>query len=214
MRAIGTTDRGMDLAMSPALKIIASILGQTAGSVALVWIALLIARGAIVKAIDQLAAREIEKYRSELARELERERQAFMVDLERQRSAASVELERFKTELTSGAELRRLVAARRMEVLLAVWNSFEPLMRTALNTNPIDANARAEFGKQLMDYIEVVRDGAVFFAPTLQDALHAYGGTVMNAQRKWAANDPGAFEEARTARDALVGLLRSEFGIA
>jgi len=57
-----------------------------------------------------------------------------------------LKLERFKAERTSGAELRRLVVSRRMEVLLAVWTNVEPLMRNALNANPVDANARAALG--------------------------------------------------------------------
>lgn len=199
--------------MDAAIKSIAWILGTTVGSTALIIIAISTARSALGKAIEQFAARELEKYRSDLAKDLERERQAFALDLERQRSAAAVELEKFKTELTSGAEMRRLVAARRLDVLLAVWNNLEPLMRNAMNASPTDANARAAFVSQLMGYIETVRDGAVFFTESLQDALHTYVASLNRLQSKWFSGDDNAFEEASAARAAMVARFRTEFGI-
>jgi hypothetical protein len=104
-----------------------------------------VTKGAIVTAVQQAGAKEIERLKGALAGELEAKRQAFAQELERERAEAARALERFKSELTLDAEVRRQTASKRVHTVL---ESIEASARCEAQPGVDDLVAAESIGKQ------------------------------------------------------------------
>src|SRR5258708_9205616 len=87
--------------------------GGTLGLIAALLV--FVTRNAIATAVTQAGNRELERLRGELNRSLETYKHELQQERERERDAAAHILEQFKAELSLGAEVRRHVAARKVD---------------------------------------------------------------------------------------------------
>ena len=82
--------------------------------------ALWLARGAIAKAVNHAAARELVQLKSSLDSELEDHKKRLQLEVQQQHSLLQKDLERFRAELTLAAETRRLLAAHKVSSFIEV----------------------------------------------------------------------------------------------
>jgi hypothetical protein len=178
-----------------------------AGSLAILGFGILyVTKGAIATAVAQAGAREIERLKGELAKELERERQAFARELERERCEAGTALERFKTELTFEAEVRRQVAGKKVEALLAIFTVSDALVGRVFWAAGPKAAIEA-----LEEYVGVLREALPFLDDKQFEEMNAYAETVaasLVASKK--DTDAEAFGRAQAKAKEILDLVRRE----
>ncbi|MGO9837353.1 MAG: hypothetical protein ACLP1X_24425 [Polyangiaceae bacterium] len=135
-----------------------------------------------------------------------------MIDKEREDGQRRLEV--FKASLGLGAEIRRQVAAKKVEALLKILEASEPLIRLALNARVDRPEDRAAFFSGANSYVVVVREREYFFTEDVAASLKGFVGRMAKAHSDWIdKNDPGALDRAMAALNDLLQLARKELFI-
>lgn len=138
--------------------------------------------------VSQFAQKEIAKFTSEL----------------------SADLERLKARLSNEAEMRKLVAQKRLELLLDLFAAMEPIVRDAVNTKPSDYVPVIESTNKL---IARMRACSVLFTKETVDAMNKYGPLMVKAKSMLDAGDEAALDFAMQTYDKMLALVRRELHV-
>ncbi|WP_394831691.1 hypothetical protein LVJ94_34780 [Pendulispora rubella] len=173
-----------------------------------------VAREQALAALSRAHAKLLADERQAWERELEKQRQEFTRLLEKEREEAQRRMESFKITLGLGAEIRRQVAAKRVEAAIKLLEAGRPLFRAALNGRINSPEDRRLFHERITEYIAVLADWEIFFETNTAASLTEFIGQVSRAHNDWVhKNDPDALGRAMTALSQFVNLLRKEMFI-
>lgn len=179
-------------------------------------------KSALIEALKHAGAEELEKLRAKHAKELEDERakltrdladkrETFERDLQLLRDGATRELETFKSELTLAAEIRRQVAAKRVDALHVIsghvknayltWAGTPPM--SGARVNPIDALR------------ESVTSTEHFLPKSVESSLKAFANTLLKARAALSDGEKSTpiMENASAEYHAVMAMLRRELGV-
>lgn len=145
---------------------------------------------------------------------IEERRQEFSRMIDKEREDGQRRLEVFKATLGFGAEVRRQVAAKKVEALLKILEASEPLLRLALNARVNRPEDRAAFFSGANSYVIVVREREFFFTEDVATSLKSFVGRIAQAHSDWLdKNDPEALDRAMASLNNLLQLARKELFI-
>lgn len=162
---------------------------------------------------------QLEASRQNFIRELERDRERLQNQIEGARAVAAHQLETFKAELTLAAEVRRQVAARRVEALDRLARDAVEVGRLMWN---IAANDREGLAK-IKAHIDERIASSHLFSPKLVDALRRFADAAWDTKVDWSdphrVHSPGASayrverERVEALQSALLAAIRHELGV-
>ena len=133
-----------------------------------------------------------------------------------ERRVAQQALELLKTQLTFDAEVRRHVAAKKVEALLAIADVTRTSVECVYGLSTDDQTARQA---AIKDYWAALRDGLVLFENDVVEEVKAFGTELTNAHVARSRKDPGApdlagvVDRGIAARDKLFEVIRRELRI-
>jgi hypothetical protein len=172
----------------------------------------------------------LERGRQAFSRDLERERQAAATTLEQYKSALSQEahrerqgmeraLEEFRTQLTFEAEVRRKVAAKKVDAVLNIAAQTKTLVEEIYG--PSTPKDIVTLNKPMVVYWNALRESLLLIGPETAAAVEAFGREVSSAIQEWiVAQQPGPraapvdlADRGEAARNRLFDVLRRELRI-
>lgn len=191
-----------------------TLLGVGGGTGAFLLILAFVVRGAIAAAVKQAGAEEMARLQAKLNEELESKRQQFQTELEEVRARASLSLEEFKSELQLASEVRRQVAARKVDALVRIAVAGEALQRDVLNVRPNVPTDRANMMVRVHEYMKLVRENAFLFDRVVAGQFHQYAADLIRAEVELNTKyDASAIERAQGAVNGFLDLARKELGV-
>jgi hypothetical protein len=143
--------------------------------------AILVTKGAIATGVQALVADDLARLKNDLAADLQRERQKF-----------DLALASLKAELTLPAEVRRQVAARKVDAVGTIITLGRKAIKAADTKPPEDTKALSALGDQLWDTAHLFRaevakqfrDHAALITTWLDDPTYAASNQVIASIKK------------------------------
>jgi len=182
-------------------------LGLTGFGAVLFALALWITKGALVKAVEHAAAKELETMRHGFAKELADKRESFERGLQTARDGAARDLETFKAELTLDAEMRRQVAARRVEAVHQISLQVKAAYLRWLPSGPGERDELEFLRKAITSHEHFFPEET---AKALKSFANALGRARATYDKKPAA---GVVDTISAEYHSIMALLRRELGI-
>ena len=176
-------------------QIVADGLGISLFAAIIVTACVLIIKYAVKRTLEDAAAKELERFRSELS------------------AQSATALEHLRTQLALPAELRRQVAAKKVAALLALTEIGEPMIRKVLNSSPQEKAHVAQAMDIYLQFNAVVRSSEVFLSVDAVARLDTYLNEVLKANEEWKEGQKDAVTRAVAARQGFIDLVREEFGV-
>jgi hypothetical protein len=209
--------------MSDPWTSIVTLVGGGGTLAAIAAIIVYVTRGAIATAVTQAGAREIVRLKDELERALAKDKQAFDRELARERDNADRLLEQFKSQLTLEAEVRRQVAAKKVDVVVRFIDLGNRLpgrvVEPVLWKNGVAPNTYQEIHKAMVEYRSAFREGEAFLGAEARQAIEGYRTELEDIQLahvKGGSEGPTsmvAVERVDAARVRFFQALRRELQI-
>ena len=201
--------------MSDAAEAVVTILGVGGGTAGAVLILANMVKNSIAVAVQQAGQRELVRLKSDLDESAAEKRRQFDSTMEDFRRSAARDLESFKTELQLAAEVRRQVAAKKVEALIAIAAAGEALQRDVLNVRPGNPTDRAAAMAKVMEYMVLVRSNGFLFEKVVAGKFHQYAADLVKAETDLNLKfDPDALDRASAAVDGFLQLARMELGVS
>lgn len=196
------------------MESVTTLLGVGGGVAAVILVLALIVRGAISTAVTQAGRAEIVRLQGVLAESLEEKRQAFHQALDAARTEGARDLESYKAELQLASEVRRQLAARKVEALLKIAMLGEALQRHVLNVRPGHSEDHAMAIAKVHEFMNVVRSNSVMVSRDVASRCNQYAADLVKAEHDLnQKHDAGALERAWEAVDGFLQLAREELGV-
>lgn len=191
-----------------------TLIGFGGGTGAAILILALIVRSALEKAIVQAGREEIARLQASLALEADAKRNGFLKLLEDSKILAAKNLEEFKSVLQLESEVRRQVAAKKVDQLIAMGTSGESLLRELSTLQP---GSQAELGRArelLMQHIEQLKHGTFLLSRDLGAAcsIHAESLRELRASVESVGLEP-TLEAVRRVVPPFLDKVRKELTI-
>jgi hypothetical protein len=121
----------------------------------------------------------------------------------------------YKSELTLPSEVRRQVAAKKVETLLDLYRAALRLLRTAQGSNWTEPDLRCQTAFD--DYMTALNFAEVFFAPAIAEKLQGFGVAAHRAssefERAISALRPGEGMVGAPMLEALEGDFKAVLAI-
>lgn len=187
--------------------LIASLVGGGAAASIVVVAMLRMSANAVAVAIEHRGKIEIEKYKSEFQTEMERERQAFARELESQRAEAARSLEEFRATMTLGAEVRRQLAIRKVDVIGQIIGKGDEIVRL------IQFQAGSGYGEKMNLFGDYLRANKHLFAPLIAQKFEDFFTSVVLHHHHLAHANPGTVQQMIVATNELITTARGELHV-
>lgn len=170
-----------------------------------------LARGAIAKAVNHAAARELVRLKSSLDAELEDHKKRLQLEVQQQQSLLQKDLERFRAELTLAAETRRLLAAHKVSSFIEVVRLARELHAELETVALGDPLSRKRMTNVIGTFADFVRAHEHFLGEVAKAELLSQSDTLASC-----LNNGTTSEQLRSAaaifRNAVVVLSSTNLG--